>query len=266
MKTFDLPVIAFFKYILDPTITWGLLLLAIWLFGEAFTSHYLVLIIIIFFISSYVYEHTSLYKNWRCGNLLAYIRDTLIGWLIIVAILIFLGHATQFSQHFSRQVIVLWMAATPMVLIISHLIVKAIVSIQRNQGRQRSSVIIGGNALSLKLLSTLTAQPLLCIANQGYFDDRQQPRISGDFGIYLGKTSAIVPYIRSNRIDIIFISLPMTSSRAYSALSKSFRIRRFRFISCRICIFLICCKHRWIMSPICPLFRLVNHLMRVLMA
>lgn len=211
MKTFDLPVIAFFKYILDPTITWGVLLLAIWLFGETFTSHYLVLIIIIFFISSYVYEHTSLYKNWRRGNLVAYIRDTLVGWLIIIAILAFLGHATQFAQYFSRQVIVLWMIATPVMLIISHLIIKMIVSIQRNRGRQISSIIIGGNALSLKLLNTLAAQPLLCITNQGYFDDRQQSRINGNFGTFLGKTNAIVPYIQNNRIDIIFISLPMTS-------------------------------------------------------
>lgn len=211
MKTFDLPIIAFFKYIFDPTITWGVLLLAIWLYGETFTSHYLVLVIIIFFISSYVYDHTSLYRNWRRGNLLAYVRDTLIGWLFIIAILGFLGHATQFSQHFSRQVIVMWMTITPMALILSHLIVKAIVSIERGRGRQRSSIIIGGNALSLKLLSTLDEQPLLCIVNQGYFDDRRQPRVSGDFGIYLGETSAIVPYIQRNRIDIIFISLPMTS-------------------------------------------------------
>jgi putative colanic acid biosynthesis UDP-glucose lipid carrier transferase len=170
-----------------------------------------VLVIIIFFISSYVYDHTSLYRNWRRGNLLAYVRDTLIGWLLIIAILGFLGHATQFSQHFSRQVIVIWMTVTPMTLILSHLIVKAIVSIERGRGRQRSSIIIGGNALSLKLLSTLDEQPLLCIVNQGYFDDRRQPRVSGDFGIYLGETSAIVPYIQRNRIDIIFISLPMTS-------------------------------------------------------
>jgi putative colanic acid biosynthesis UDP-glucose lipid carrier transferase len=142
---------------------------------------------------------------------LAYVRDTLIGWLLIIAILGFLGHATQFSQHFSRQVIVMWMTITPMALILSHLIVKAIVSIERGRGRQRSSIIIGGNALSLKLLSTLDEQPLLCIVNQGYFDDRRQPRVSGDFGIYLGETSAIVPYIQRNRIDIIFISLPMTS-------------------------------------------------------
>lgn len=222
MKTYDLPVIAFFKHILDPTITWSVLLLSIWLFGETFTSHYLVLIIIIFFISSYVYEHTSLYKNWRQGNLLAYIRDTLIGWLIIVAILLFLGHVTHFSEYFSRQVIVSWMIITPLALIISHLAVKGIISLQRDQGKQRSSVIVGANATSQKLLNHFNAHPLLFIENIGYFDDRQHPRISGNFGPYLGRTKDIISYVHQNKIDMIFISLPMTSQPRIQQIVEQF--------------------------------------------
>ncbi|SEN57711.1 undecaprenyl-phosphate glucose phosphotransferase [Nitrosomonas marina] len=222
MKTYDLPVIALFKHILDPTITWSVLLLLIWIFDEAFTSHYLVLIILIFFVSSYVYEHTSLYKNWRQGNLFAYIRNTFIGWSIIIAILLFLGHVTHFSEHFSRQVIVTWMIVTPLTLIVSHLIVKLIISIQRSRGKQRSSVIIGVNAISQKLLSSITAQPLLFIENRGYFDDRQQPRISGNFGPCLGKTKDIISYLEKNSIDMIFISLPMTSQPRIQQIIEQF--------------------------------------------
>ncbi|SET48316.1 putative colanic acid biosysnthesis UDP-glucose lipid carrier transferase [Nitrosomonas marina] len=222
MKTYDLPVIAFFKYILDPTITWSVLLLLIWIFDETFTSHYLVLIILIFFVSSYVYEHTSLYKNWRQGNLFAYIRNTFIGWSIIIAILLFLGHITHFSEHFSRQVIVSWMIVTPLTLIVSHLIVKLIISIQRNRGKQRSSVIIGVNAISQKLLNYITTQPLLFIENRGYFDDRQQPRISGNFGPYLGRTKDIISYLEKNSIDMIFISLPMTSQPRIQQIIEQF--------------------------------------------
>ncbi|MCB1985413.1 MAG: undecaprenyl-phosphate glucose phosphotransferase [Burkholderiales bacterium] len=222
MRTYDLPVIVFFKHILDPTITWGTLLILIWLFGETFTSHYLVLIIIIFFVSSYVYEHTSLYQNWRRGNLTAYIRDTLVGWIIIVAILYFLGHVTQFSEYFSRQVILSWIIVTPLALIISHLIVKGIISIRHSKGELRSSVIVGANTISKELLEHITKNPLLLIENQGYFDDRQIPRISGDLGPYLGKTNKIIPYIQDNKIDMIFISLPMTSQPRVQQLVEQF--------------------------------------------
>ncbi|MCB1935438.1 MAG: undecaprenyl-phosphate glucose phosphotransferase [Nitrosomonas sp.] len=222
MKTYDLPVIAFFKHILDPTIIWGMLLLLVWLFGETFTSHYLVLIIIIFFVSSYIYGQTSLYQNWRRGNLMAYISDTLLGWLIVVAILIFLGHVTQFSEHFSRQVILSWIFITPLALIVSHLIVKRIINVRRDQGKQRASVIIGVNTISLKLLDFISKNPLLFIENKGHFDDRKNPRMSGDFGTYLGKTDDIASYIQDNKIDIIFISLPMTSQPRIQQIVEQF--------------------------------------------
>ena len=222
MRTYDLPVIAFFKHILDPTIIWGMLLLLVWVFGETFTSHYLVLIIIIFFVSSYIYGQTSLYQNWRRGNLLAYIRDTLVGWIFIVAILGFLGHATQFSEYFSRKVILVWVIVTPLALIISHLIVKGIISIRHSRGELRSSVIVGANTISQELLSYISKRPLLLIKNLGYFDDRQTSRVSGNFGPYLGKTKDMIPYIQDKNIDMIFISLPMTSQPRIQKLVEQF--------------------------------------------
>ena len=211
MTTNDLPIVAFFKYIFDPTIIWSLLLLSIWVHGETFTSQYLVLIIIVFFVSGYVYEQTSLYHNWRRGVLSAYIRDTLTGWVIIVAILLFLGHVTKFSEHFSEDVILSWVIITPLMLIISHLVVRGIISLKRNRGKPRFSVIIGANDISSKILENISAQPLLFIENLGYFDDRMQHRINGVFGSRLGKTKDIISYIKNNKIDIVFISLPMSS-------------------------------------------------------
>ncbi|HBV20402.1 MAG TPA: undecaprenyl-phosphate glucose phosphotransferase [Nitrosomonas sp.] len=211
MTTNDLPIIAFFKYILDPTIIWSMLLLLIWVYGEPFTSQYLVLIVIIFFVSSYVYEQTDLYRNWRRGRLLAYIRDTLTGWIIIVAILIFLGHVTQFLEHFSKQVILSWIIATPLMLILSHLMVRGIVNIRRSKGELRFSVIIGANDISSKLLEHISTQSLLLIENKGYFDERIHCRVNGNFGPRLGKTNDIIPYIKSNKVNIVFISLPMSS-------------------------------------------------------
>lgn len=211
MTTNDLPIIAFFKYILDPTLIWSLLLISLWIYGEPFTSQYLVLIIIVFFISGYVYEQTSLYQNWRRDILSAHIRDTLIGWIIIIAILYFLGHVTQFHYYFSTEVILLWVMITPIALIISHLAVRGITSIQRSKGQIRYSAIIGANNASSKILDHISKQPLLFIENLGYFDDRATQRFDHNFGPQLGKTEDIIHYIKHNKVDIIFISLPMSS-------------------------------------------------------
>ena len=211
MTTNDLPIIAFFKHILDPTIIWGLLILLTWAYGETFTSPYLVLVIIVFFVSTFVYGQTTLYRNWRHCKLLAYTRDTLTGWIAIVSILLFLGYTTKFSIHFSQQVILTWFLITPFVLIGNHLILRKIVDIRRSKGETRSSVIIGANDVSLKLLQNISSQPLLLIENKGFFDDRAERRNMGNFGPYLGKMRDVISFIKNNKIDIVFISLPMTS-------------------------------------------------------
>lgn len=37
----DLPVVAFFKHLLDPFIIWSMLILTTWMYDEDFTSYYL---------------------------------------------------------------------------------------------------------------------------------------------------------------------------------------------------------------------------------
>ena len=80
MTVNDTPIVAFFKRLLDPFMIWGLLILIAWLYDETFTGYYLVLMIITFFISSYIFEQTNLHRSWRNGKLLAYIRETFTGW------------------------------------------------------------------------------------------------------------------------------------------------------------------------------------------
>ena len=63
MTVNDIPIVAFFKRLLDPFIIWGLLVALTWLYDQKFTGHYMALVIITFFISSYVYEQTNIYRN-----------------------------------------------------------------------------------------------------------------------------------------------------------------------------------------------------------
>jgi putative colanic acid biosynthesis UDP-glucose lipid carrier transferase len=87
MTVSDIPVVAFFKRLLDPFLIWGLLILITWVYGETFTGYYIVLVIITFFISSYIFEQTNINRTWRSGNLPAYIRETLIGWGIVMPLI-----------------------------------------------------------------------------------------------------------------------------------------------------------------------------------
>jgi len=209
MTVNDIPVIAFFKRLLDPFMIWGLLIFTAWIYDESFNGYYLVLMIITFFVSSYVYEQTSIYRSWRSGKLLAYIRDTLTGWMIIVSILIFLGYATQLSYRYSEQVMLTWFIATPFALIISHLAVRKIANSLRQGGEARSVVIVGANDTGLSLFERILELPYLLMDVRGFFDDRYERRSnSGDVKL-LGGVSDVANYVRENSIQMIFISLPM---------------------------------------------------------
>ncbi|MDE2389139.1 MAG: undecaprenyl-phosphate glucose phosphotransferase [Betaproteobacteria bacterium] len=233
MTANDLPIVAFFKHLLDPFIIWSMLILTAWFYHEDFTSYYLVLVIITFFVSTYIYERILIYRNWRKGRLLAYVRDTVMGWLVIVTILVFLGYATKFHNQFSPQVLLTWFIVTPLMLIASHLTVRSIVTGLYNKGELRPAIVIGANDNSLAFIRHIAELPFLLISYQGFFDERSSSRIAGhfgsqleetdghsspatvtrldDFGSRLGGLDDVVPYIQKHNIEMVFISLPMSS-------------------------------------------------------
>lgn len=211
MAVSDIPVVAFFKRLLDPFLIWGLLILSTWLYEEIFSGYYLMLMIVTFFIASYVFEQTDLYRNWRNGKLLAYVRDTLVGWGIVVSILIFLGFATKLSSQYSEQVILAWFVITPIALIISHLIVRMIASSLRKRGEIRPVVIVGANDAGLEFAKRIQEFPYLLMEVRGYFDDRDGSRIPNCQTPLLGRISDVAKYVRTHGIQLIFISLPMSA-------------------------------------------------------
>lgn len=211
MSANDIPVVSFFKRLLDPFMIWGLLVIITLAYDENFTGHYLVLMIITFFISSYVFEQTSIYSRWHNGKLLAYIRDTFVGWSFIVAILLFLGYATKLSYQFSEQVILTWFIVTPLALIASHITLRMIVDKIRSSGELRSAVIVGANEISLKLSQRIAEFPYLLIDIHGFFEGRNESRIQSGFGPRLGEIADVASYARKHNIEMIFISLPMSS-------------------------------------------------------
>jgi Undecaprenyl-phosphate glucose phosphotransferase len=211
MTANDLPIVAFFKRLLDPFIIWASLILLTWVYDETFTGYYLVLIVVTFFISTYVYEQTAIYRNWRRGRLLAYIRDTLVGWSIVVVILVLIGYAANFYPFYSERVILLWFIVAPLALISSHLIMRMIFAGMKADKKTRSAVIIGANDTSKKLINHINEFPFLFINLCGFFDERNDSRIDDGFGPRLGDLTHVVQYILKHNIDIVFISLPMSS-------------------------------------------------------
>lgn len=212
MTVNDIPLVSFFKRLVDPCILLGTFYLLILVHGQACTGYDMALLIITFFVSSHIYDQIDLSRTWRSGRLLAYIRDLFMGWAIIVAILVVIGHATGLAHRFTSQVVLLWFILTPFALLASHLAVRKITTNLRKDGGVRSVVIIGVNDASVTLTERIKTHPDLFMEVRGFFDDRASNRhpFTPDVPI-LGKTADLAAYVREHNIKLIFISLPMSA-------------------------------------------------------
>jgi putative colanic acid biosynthesis UDP-glucose lipid carrier transferase len=211
MTVNDIPLISFFQRVLDPLIVMGTLYLAALWFHEPFSGYLLVLMILAFFISSAVYQHIDPYRTWRSGRMWAYARDTVFGWCVTIAVLLFLGSSSGLKYYYNERVVLAWFIATPAILLVSHIAARLALSPARSK-EVRSVVVIGANDVGLKFAAICDRHPNLFMAVRGFFDDRTDdrhpPRLRHPM---LGKTGALVPYVREHGIKMIFISQPLSA-------------------------------------------------------
>jgi putative colanic acid biosysnthesis UDP-glucose lipid carrier transferase len=212
MTVNDIPLISFFQRVLDPLIIMGTLYLASVLFREPFTGYSLVLMVLAFFISSAVYQHVDPYRPWRRGRMLAYARDTVFGWCLTIAVLLFLGKASGLQYYYEEKVVLAWFLATPLILLVSHLAVRRVSIGKGKNSEVRSVIVIGANDVGLKFAGNCERQPNLFMQVHGFFDDRTDDRQPPSMRHpILGKMTEIAPYVRENNIKMIFISQPISA-------------------------------------------------------
>ena len=191
---------------LDPLVAIGMLFASILAFDEAFGGPYLILALLVF---SLTFPGSSP----RSTSIRGLAGDVLAGWVVIVALLLLLGWATQTLGSFDQRVILAWLCATPIAQVIAHRVVPAVLPrLLAAENLQRVAVIAGGGELGCKLAGRIRAMPFLGIRFAGYFDDRGHERMQGvGRDEFLGELGELAAYAKSHRVDLIYITLPMAS-------------------------------------------------------
>jgi putative colanic acid biosynthesis UDP-glucose lipid carrier transferase len=212
MTVNDIPLISFFQRVLDPLIIMGTLYGVTLLYQQPFNGYSLVLMVLGFFISAAVYQHVDPYKPWRRGRMVAYVRDTVLGWVLTIAVLLFLGSASGLSYYYEERVVLAWFLVTPVILLASHLAVRRSSLGLRSKNGVRSVVVVGANNAGLKFASNCACQPNLFMDVRGFFDDRAGERQPESLPHpMLGRTDEIAAYVRRHNIKMIFISQPISA-------------------------------------------------------
>jgi putative colanic acid biosysnthesis UDP-glucose lipid carrier transferase len=183
----------------------ALLGIALW-FGETVNGPYFILSLIVF---SLTFPGTAPSAH----SLGALARDVMLNWLVVVGVLFFFGYVSGYLSVFPEQVALAWCIAVPILTFVSHAALPFVLpKVMAMEGLHRVAVIAGENDLAAKLAMQLRHAPLLGIRLAGVFDDRgPERRAKLDDVPTLGSFTALPDYAKSNRVDLIYITLPMGS-------------------------------------------------------
>ena len=195
------------RMFLEPLVAIGSLAASAWWFRTPFDAPYLILSLLVFSL-------TFPGRPARGTSAGAIARDVLSGWILIVALLLLLGWATRTIGSFDERVLVTWFAVTPVVMFGANLLAPILLPrVMAVEGLHRKAVIAGAGALGKQLADRITNASYLGVEITGYFDDRAPERLEAlEAGAkLLGPVASLAEYVKRNKIDIIYVALPMAS-------------------------------------------------------
>jgi len=201
---------------LDPVVIIATLFSCAWYYGDAIDASYYILALVSFSLS---YPGMSRFNDGR-GQIL---RDIAGSWLAMAALMFFFGYASGYFRLYLQEAMFAWFLITPMVLATAHLTAKVIIPrVLAMQGNQRAAVIVGMGETGIRLAQQLRKNPYLGTRLVGFFDDRGIKRLTSLIDdTLLGSFEKLAEFVKENRIDLIYITLPMaTQPRIISLLDQ----------------------------------------------
>ena len=141
------------------------------------------------------------------------VRNTIATWLSLAFVLIFFGYATGCLSLFSLDALPIWLWVTPLFQIGAGLLFRATApTILKLQGPKKRAVIVGMNEQGMALAQRIMQSRYDSTELNGFFEDRQSDRLQQDKSLpRLGLINQLPEYAKRNKINTIYLSLPMSS-------------------------------------------------------
>jgi putative colanic acid biosynthesis UDP-glucose lipid carrier transferase len=192
--------------ILEPVITVLSLWALVWWFEGDLTAGWLVASIVAFALA---FPGRSLLRSPPDRVLF----NVLLGWGWTAGLLLALGFATGHIYEFSAPIVVNWLWFAPATQLAAHWALRvAAPHIVRLQGPPLRAVVVGMNEQGASLADRIMSAPYAGIELVGFFDDRTPDRQWGaDRHRMLGRIADIAAFVKTHRIHLIYLSLPMAS-------------------------------------------------------
>jgi putative colanic acid biosynthesis UDP-glucose lipid carrier transferase len=209
--TFSAALLTLLRFAMPAIAGVGMLFSAARAYGVPFDSNFATLAVLIAILAPAVVQQPPVSSMQIAARQWPTAAGMLLRWLVLLAMLLAIGYVTKLSEEFSRRVILTWAVVTPIPLFLLVITLnEAMRRIMFSPDNARSAVFAGCNEVSLALGERLRARPEMCISVDGFFDDRSAERLGLDERQdLLGGLTDLPGYVRSHRVDVIFMALPM---------------------------------------------------------
>ncbi len=127
---------------------------------------------------------------------------------------------TNFNDYIDNEYFYQWLIITPFYLISWHFLLRLILIAFRILGvNSKTTAIFGATRLGLDLQAIIKKEPWMGLDMLGFFDDRAQDQEGRTAQTTtIGNFNELVRRAKNNEIDVIFITLPMSSEKRVKSI------------------------------------------------
>jgi exopolysaccharide biosynthesis polyprenyl glycosylphosphotransferase len=195
-------------YLVDSIIVSATLALLVKLYSLEWSVFYSYLVLLSLFLSLLVFYSFQVYRSSRSNEIL---KETVLitkAWSVVSSSIVFVLFSLKASDIFSRVALFSWFIITPILLILVHSLVRHILRAIIPTGSElKNAIIVGYNELGINISKTIQQTPWLGIYMSGFLDDSE---INHDENVtILGRIDDLHKYLSINRVDLVYIALPM---------------------------------------------------------
>jgi putative colanic acid biosysnthesis UDP-glucose lipid carrier transferase len=189
----------------------GLLYVVAAALAEPFDSKYVALAAVVGVLAVVILRPGLMTADQTLAGRASLVMSTIGRWLVFLGVLFALGYITKSSSDYSRLLVLVWAAVTPVCLGALEIMFNEMArrgGIAR--GRDQVAVFAGCNEVSLALGDKLALRPDTGIRVAGFFDDRSLDRLGAPPTTrLLGRLPELAGFVKAKRVDMIFVTLPM---------------------------------------------------------
>jgi putative colanic acid biosynthesis UDP-glucose lipid carrier transferase len=138
--------------------------------------------------------------------------DIVLRWSLLMLFVFVLLDLADMHRQFSASVLSAWAVITPFALWVGELLAQGYLQGAGSKATTtRRALIVGATSVGLQLEHNLRARPATGVHVVGYFDDRTHERLPDACrSQVLGSMQGVVEYVLQHRVDIVYITLPMS--------------------------------------------------------